>query len=152
MIQFEYTPWVKIVIHEVTEYPNDQFFEDIMRLSLTQNAQIEPVINWINGIAYLVYLMPETEDVISDKMKGIIHFSSVTFTKIDYQDHYPIVVSGHQYTVAMRRAEKNEILNELVKWLREPNNYSRTDGIQSLNMKIQEIIDRTGASTGGVRR
>ena len=123
-----------------------------MRLSLSQNAQIEPVVNWINGIAYLVYPMPETEDVVSDKMKGIIHFSSVSFTKIDYKDHYPLVITGHQYTVAMRRAENNEILNELVKWLRDPNNYSRTDGIQSVNVKIQEIIDRTGTSSGTVRR
>ena len=152
MVQFEYTPWVKIVIHEVTEYSNDQFFEDIMRLSLSNNAQIEAVVNWIDGIAYLIYPMPETEDVIRDKMKGIIHFSSVSFTKIDYDAHYPLTIAGHQYTVAMRRAENNEILSELVKWLREPRNYSRTDGIQSISMKIQEIIDRTGTSTGSARR
>jgi hypothetical protein len=116
LVEIEYTPWVKIVIHEVTEYPHDQFFEDIMRLFLTKNDQVEPVINWIDGIAYLIYSMPETEDVISDKMRGIIHFSSVSFTKIDYNAHYPIDITGHQYTVAMRKAENNEILSELVRW------------------------------------
>jgi hypothetical protein len=152
LVQIEFSPWVKIIVHEVTEYPNDRLFEDILRLSLSQNIHIEPVVNWIDGIAYLIYPMPETEDVVSDKLKGIIHFSSVSFTKINYSAHYPLAIGGQEYTVSMRRADNNEILSELVKWLREPRNYSRTDGIQSVNMKIQDIIDRTGTSTLNLRR
>jgi hypothetical protein len=121
VIEIEFTPWKKLVVHEVLEATNNQFFEDILRMSLAQNPNVEPRVNWAEGIAFLVYPMPDTKEIVEEKLKGIIHFTSFTFTRIDFRDAYPLRISNQDYRVILRRTEDNPVLVDLCRWAKEFN-------------------------------
>jgi len=36
-------------------------------------------MNWANGIAFNAYAFPESVPIVEEKLKGILHYSSVTF-------------------------------------------------------------------------
>ena len=117
MVQFEYRPFTKLIVHELTEFQNDRFFEDAIRMSLSTNSQVEPSVNWINGVAFHFFGMPDTPEVVKEKLKGIIHYASVQFTRLDYRPQYPLRISNQDYHVVLRKADSNPIFVELVNWI-----------------------------------
>lgn len=73
-------PWKKLVVHEVIEYR----FEDLVRIVLSQSRAAGGGIasmNWCNGIVFQHATFPDTESVVQEKMKGVIHYSSVVFAR-----------------------------------------------------------------------
>ncbi len=73
-------PWKKLVIHELLEYK----FEDLAKLVATQSVQqggtAIPTISWAEGVAFLISPFPdESEVIIEEKLKGIIHYNTVLF-------------------------------------------------------------------------
>jgi hypothetical protein len=71
-------PWKKLVIHEVIEYS----FDDLVRLVLSQARAAGGGIssmNWCNGLVFQHSAFPDTESVVQEKLKGVIHYSSVVF-------------------------------------------------------------------------
>ena len=73
-------PWKKLIIHELLEYK----FEDLAKLVATQSVQqggtAIPTISWAEGVAFLISPFPdESEVIIEEKLKGIIHYNTVLF-------------------------------------------------------------------------
>ena len=115
-----YTPYHELIIHEIIEQTNSSiFFEDIVRLALSSAHQVQPSINWIDGIAFFIAPMQPTEEVVRENLAGKIHYSSVLFTRTDYQPQVAVKIGSQDFTVRLRKAGDNPTLVELAGFLKD---------------------------------
>jgi hypothetical protein len=119
-LKITYTPYQELVVHEIIEQTNAGiFFEDIVRLALSGPHQVEPSINWIDGIAFFIAPMQPTEEVVREKLAGRVHYGSVLFTRTDYKPQITVKLGNQEFTVRLRRASDNPTLVELAKFLKD---------------------------------
>ena len=119
-MKITYTPFQEIVVHEIIEQANpNAFFEDIVRLALSGVHQVEPSINWIDGLAFFVAPMQPTEEVVRENLAGRIHYGSVLFTRTDYRPQVAVKIGNQEFTVRLRKADDNPTLVELAKFLKD---------------------------------
>ena len=71
-------PWKELVIHEVLELKFDDWMAQIIATARSAGGGI-PTIFWSSGIAFHFSTFPDTETIVQEKLKGRIHYSSVTF-------------------------------------------------------------------------
>ncbi len=84
MVKITYMPIKEIVIHEITESENNELFKIISQgIQASGSAGAQPWIQWTEGIAFVMESIPDSEEVITDKMAGIIHIIAINFTRID---------------------------------------------------------------------
>lgn len=115
-----YTPYHELVIHEIIEQTNaDTFFEDIVRLALSSAHQVEPSINWVDGVAFFIAPMQPTEEVVRENLAGKIHYGSVLFTRTDFRPQIGVRIGSQDFTVRLRKAGDNPTLMELAAFLKE---------------------------------
>lgn len=119
-MKITYTPYQELVVHEIIEQTDPGvFFEDIVRLALSSPHQVEPSINWIDGIAFFIAPMQATEEVVRENLAGKIHYGSVLFTRTDYKPQMAVKIGNQDFTVRLRRASDNPTLVELAKFLKD---------------------------------
>jgi hypothetical protein len=112
-------PWKKLVIHELLEYR----FEDLAKLVATQSVQqggtAIPTISWAEGVAFLISPFPdESEVIIEEKLKGIIHYNTVLFAlKLGFEAE--IFMRGSQVRINLIDVGTNEIFRLLAGTLKE---------------------------------
>ncbi len=112
-------PWKKLVIHELLEYK----FEDLAKLVATQSVQqggtAIPTISWAEGVAFLISPFPdESEVIIEEKLKGIIHYNTVLFAlKPGFEAE--IFMRGSQIRINLIDVGTNEIFRLLAQTLKK---------------------------------
>jgi len=112
-------PWKKLVIHELLEYK----FEDLAKLVATQSVQqggtAIPTISWAGGVAFLISPFPdESEVIIEEKLKGIIHYNTVLFAlKPGFEAE--IFMRGSQVRINLIDVGTNEIFRLLAETLKK---------------------------------
>jgi hypothetical protein len=112
-------PWRKLIIHELLEYK----FEDLAKLVATQSVQqggtAIPTISWAEGVAFLISPFPdESEVIIEEKLKGIIHYNTVLFAlKKNFEAE--IFMRGHEIRINLIDVGTNEIFKLLARKLVE---------------------------------
>jgi len=121
MPKISYEPTEEIVLHQVLEYDNKAFFEEVMRQNLAQQMSVIPTVNWIDGIAFSVWRFPETDDVVRDALDGKLHLFSVAFTRVGFQTHYTINLANQDIKVPLRNVSNNANFVALVAFLKEFN-------------------------------
>lgn len=111
-------PWQKLIIHELLEYK----FEDLAKLVATQSVQqggtAIPTISWAEGVAFLISPFPdESEVIIEEKLKGIIHYNTVLFAlKPTFEAE--IFMRGSQIRINLIDVGTNEIFKLLAQTLK----------------------------------
>ena len=111
-------PWRKLIIHELLEYK----FEDLAKLVATQSVQqggtAIPTISWAEGVAFLISPFPdESEVIIEEKLKGIIHYNTVLFAlKPGFEAE--IFMRGSQVRINLIDVGTNEIFKLLAQTLK----------------------------------
>jgi hypothetical protein len=111
-------PWRKLIIHELLEYK----FEDLAKLVATQSVQqggtAIPTISWAEGVAFLISPFPdESEVIIEEKLKGIIHYNTVLFAlKPGFEAE--IFMRGSQIRINLIDVGTNEIFKLLAQTLK----------------------------------
>ena len=114
-----YEPAEQIVVHQVLEYDNKSFFEEVMRQNLAQQVSVIPTVNWIDGIAFSIWRFPETDDVVRDALNGKLHLFSVAFTRVGFQTHFAINLANQDIKVPLRNAANNPNFVALVGFLKD---------------------------------
>jgi hypothetical protein len=71
-------PWKELVIHEVLELKFDEWITQIIASARSAGGGI-PTIFWAGGLVFHFATFPDTETIVQEKLKGRIHYSSVTF-------------------------------------------------------------------------
>jgi hypothetical protein len=112
-------PWKQLVIHELLEYK----FEDLAKLVATQSVQqggtAIPTISWAEGVAFLISPFPdESEVIIEEKLKGIIHYNTVLFSlKKGFEAE--MFMRDSQIRINLIDVGTNEIFRKLAQTLKD---------------------------------
>jgi hypothetical protein len=119
-LKITYAPYQELVVHEIIEQANPEaFFEDIVRLALSSPVQVQPSINWIDGIAFFVAPMQPTDEVVRENLAGRVHYGSVLFTRTDFKPQVAVKIGNQDFTVRLRKASDNPTLVDLAAFLKE---------------------------------
>ncbi|OLB89618.1 MAG: hypothetical protein AUH25_06565 [Thaumarchaeota archaeon 13_1_40CM_38_12] len=102
-------PWKELVIHEVLELKLDEWVTQIIASARSAGGGI-PTIFWAGGLAFHFATFPDTETIVQEKLKGRIHYSSVTFA-IKEKFEKQVVREGG--TVNFTDVSHNEIFSKL---------------------------------------
>ena len=115
MVEFEYQPWKKIVIHEIVEFPSDYFLNNAA-MSAPEGGRSAP-LKWANGVIFVHQTLPPTEDIIKEQIKGTIHWSSLHFARMRrYQNE---IKRARSVTVPITDLSEHGIFGAMAEWLKE---------------------------------
>jgi hypothetical protein len=89
-----------------------------VRLALSNPVQVQPSINWIDGIAFFIAPLQPTEEVVRENLAGIVHYGSVLFTRTDYKPEVVVRIGSQDYKVRLRDAHENRTLVALATYLK----------------------------------
>ena len=120
MVKITYEPWEEIIIHEIVEKkPEDLFTILVKQIQGIGSAGMQPFITWAEGIAFIIEPLPDTEEVIADKMKGKINFSAVHFARIPkYQAEIKCNVDRLEHTIQLIKVETPMVI-QIAKFLKD---------------------------------
>ncbi|HKZ61097.1 MAG TPA: hypothetical protein VJZ68_01600 [Nitrososphaera sp.] len=115
-------PWKKLVIHELTEYQ----FEDFLQfMGATARAAGGGIItmNWANGVTFQILSFPESEVIVEEFLKGIIHYSNVLFA---LKEKFEKQIRKEYGTFMMADMSANEHLVQLSSVLKENSKFNKS--------------------------
>ncbi len=80
MIEIEYMPVRKIIIHAIGEFTEAGFFANVVKNTIASGASANSLrFIWAKGVIVNPIAFPETPDVVREKMQGIHHYSRVEY-------------------------------------------------------------------------
>jgi hypothetical protein len=112
-------PWKELIIHEVLELKFDDWITQIIASARSAGGGI-PTIFWAGGMAFHFATFPDTETIVQEKLKGLIHYSSVTFA---IKEKFEKQVMKEGGTVNFTDVSHNEIFSKLVEKLRSSSKF-----------------------------
>ena len=112
-------PWTKLIIHEIIEYKFDDWFKQIAFSSRTSGGAI-PTMQWADGIAFSPVNFPTTNIVMEEQLKGILHWSSVSFA---IMEKFEKQIVRENATINLVDVSVNEIFRKLVAELKKQSKY-----------------------------
>jgi hypothetical protein len=114
MVEFEYQPWKKIIVHEVVKYPID-FFVSQHSLGVSPGGIGRPII-WVDGVVFDRALIRDTDDIIKEKLEGKLHYSSITYGILE--KHQPAFKVEGNIRIPIIDVSHNKVFKELVAWIK----------------------------------
>lgn len=120
MVTISYRPWNELVIHEIIENTPEELYSFVVRQTMAMGgAGIIPSINWTGGVAFAVGPMQDNDDIVKDKLKGIVHYALVQYALVpEHKDEVRVSVGGVAHVVRLQKNDKNPIFLELASYLR----------------------------------
>ncbi len=115
-------PWNQLVIHEVLELRFEDWITQIIASARSAGGGI-PTIFWAGGISFHFATFPDTDTIVQEKLKGRIHYSSVTFA-IKEKFEKQIIREGG--AVNFTDVSHNEIFSKLTERLRSQSKFQNT--------------------------
>jgi hypothetical protein len=107
-------PWKRLVIHEIIEYDFEEWARQIAFSSKTAGGAI-PAINWVDGIVFQSFNFPDTNLIIEEKLKGVLHWSSVMFA---IKEKYEKQIIKDNATINLIDVSVNDVFRKLAKELK----------------------------------
>ncbi len=107
-------PWKELIIHEVLELKFDEWITQVIATTRSAGGGI-PTIFWAGGIAFHFTTFPDTETTVQEKIKGRIHYSSVTFVVKEKFERQVVKEGG---TVNFTDVSHNETFSKLANKLK----------------------------------
>ncbi len=115
MVEFEYQPWKKIVVHEVVKYPIE-FFTSQHCLGVETGGIGRP-LNWADGIVFDIGPFRDTDDIIREKLEGKIHYSSIIYGVLE--KYQPVFELPSSIRIPVTDVSDNKIFKEMVAWIKK---------------------------------
>jgi len=112
-------PWNQLVIHEVLELRFEDWITQIIASARSAGGGI-PTIFWAGGVSFHFATFPDTDTIVQEKLKGRIHYSSVTFA-IKEKFEKQIIREGG--AVNFTDVSHNEIFSKLTDRLRSQSKF-----------------------------
>ena len=114
-IEFEYQPWKRIIIHEIIKFPLQHFLSGAS-LGVSEGGIGRPLI-WVDGLILEINIFGETDDIIKEKLNGIIHYNAVSYA-IQEKLQPEFKVSGN-IRIPVIDVSGNKIFREMATWLKK---------------------------------
>jgi len=116
-------PWKKLIIHEVIEYKFDDWVKQIAFSTRSSGGAI-PTMQWTNGIVFSPANFPTTNATVDEQLKGILHWSSVSFA---IKEKFEKQIVKENATINLVDVSVNEIFKELSTCLKTRSKYSNPE-------------------------
>ena len=107
-------PWNQLVIHEVLELRFEDWITQIIASARSAGGGI-PTIFWAGGVSFHFATFPDTDTIVQEKLKGRIHYSSVTFA---IKEKFEKQITRESGAVNFTDVSHNEIFSKLTEKLR----------------------------------
>jgi len=110
-----------MVIHEILEYSiEDLCANKVLQILQSGAAGIIPSLGWASGVAFTAVPFPDSDDIVREKLKGIIHYSAVEYALLpEYRTELQAKVGDSTYPVKIIKVDQNPLFVELGRFLRE---------------------------------
>lgn len=119
MVEIEYLPYQKIIIHEVRRFEVADFLQWVATQAEAQKQGATPSVNWVDGIAFLTGEFMSTPELVSENLKGRVHFAVVFFTETSFAPEKRVTINGRDTIVKFTRGDSNPNFVALSKFLKE---------------------------------
>lgn len=120
LVEIEYQPYKKIVVHEIRRMKAADLFQWMASGAEAQKAGRTASVSWADGVAFVTRPFPPIPHVLEDSLKGIIHYLAVYYTETSFEEEKKgSLKDGRPYTVKLVKVEDNPNFLELVKFLRK---------------------------------
>ena len=115
MVEFEYQPWKKIIVHDVVKFPIEHF---ISSHSLgVQPGGIGRPLTWVDGIVFERGLFRDTDEIIKEKLEGNLHYSVVSYALLEKYKPEIRVKEGN-IRIPIIDLSDNKAFKEMVAWIK----------------------------------
>ena len=118
LVKVTYAPTTELVVHEVMEQDQTEFFEDIIRQMLASPIHVEPIINWVEGFALLITHFPPADEIVAGNLAGKVHYQAVAFTRMPFHSKINMKLGDQDFSVRLRKADNNPNLVDLAVFLK----------------------------------
>ena len=116
MVDVEYQPVKKIIVHEIIKYTFDEFLNLKVR---SPNPNLPPIsVRWANGVVFTASAYPSTSELINQQVQGIVHYANVEFAEMEeYQSILMNQSSGGSVPVV--NYSNNTAVTDFIRWLKD---------------------------------
>ena len=115
LIEFEYQPWKKIVVHEIIKLPLQHFLSGAS-LGVAE-GQVGRPLTWVDGLILEIVHFRDTDDIIKEKLNGTIHYSAISYGILGkFQPEFK--VSGN-IRIPVIDISDNKIFTKLASWIKK---------------------------------
>ena len=114
MVEFEYQPWKKVIVHEVVKFPLGHFLS-AHSLGI-QQGQVGIPLFWADGIVFDKNVFRDTDDIIKEKLEGKVHWSSLNYVVMQkYQPEFK--VEGN-IRIPVMNVSDNAVFKKMAEWIK----------------------------------
>lgn len=113
MVEFEYQPYSKVIIHEIVKIPFDTLI--LSRCIGIPDGGVARPMRWANGFTFDIAFMHPTDDLVNEQMKGITRWAALSYA--DMEEFKEIIQGDRAIKIPVLKAVA-VIFNELGDWLR----------------------------------
>ncbi len=130
MVNIEYKPAVKIVVHEIIR-SEFQDFLNMFAIPQRPGAQ-RPYARWIDGILFIFKGFPPSPEALRDKIQGILHWEQVNFTEME---KYTPTVTNSTNNIIMDVLDNsnNTAVSDFIRWLKNESQWSSQPSVSIKN-------------------
>lgn len=118
MVEIEYLPYQKIIVHEVRKMEVPQLLAAVAEQLESQKAGGVGSVRWVDGVAFIIGEFPATPETIAENLKGRVHYSVVMFSETGYQSEKKVTFNNREYSVRLIKGDDNPNFVELVQFLK----------------------------------
>lgn len=118
MVDVEYKPYDKIIIHELRKLEVQDFLQWVASQAEAQKQGATPVVHWVDGIAFLTGEFLASPEIVSENLKGRIHYAVVFFTETPFQPERRVTINGRDSVVRFAKGESNPNFAALARFLK----------------------------------
>ena len=115
-------PWNQLVIHEVLELRFEDWTNQIIASARSAGGGI-PTIFWAGGVSFHFATFPDTDTIVQEKLKGRIHYSSVTFA---IKEKFEKQITRESGAINFTDVSHNEIFSKLTEKLRAQSKFQNS--------------------------
>lgn len=113
MVEFEYQPWRKIVVHEIIKYPLEYFILQ-STMGIDKGEKGRPLL-WSDGVLFTPFLMQTTPEIIKEQLEGVVHWASLNYCVMN--EYKKELVSPQKILIPVIDVSNHQAFGSLGKWL-----------------------------------
>lgn len=115
MVEIEYKPVQKIIVHEIIKNTYDEFLDNF---AIPQPPNVPPAMaRWIDGVLFMFKGYPPSQEILQDNIQGTIHWELVNFTEKENFET-PLMNPRTNGTLEVKDNSANTAVADFIRWLK----------------------------------
>ena len=125
MVEIEYQPVKKIVVHEILKSDYNDFINQFV-IPLQPNMPSLD-LRWVNGVLFFFQGFQDTPEIIHDRIQGIIHWEACNFTEMP--KYQPMLTNTNtNASVKVTDNSHNTAVSDFIRWLKTQSQWFPSSG------------------------